>query len=90
MKLKLCTQTLFIKIQTTSKLHVSKQQHMPSGNTLLKGQNIFHNLLTIVHTKLKLCTQTLFINIKLTSKLHVCKQQHVPLGNTLLLGKILS
>ena len=77
-KLQLFTQTLCINIQTTSKLHVCKQQHMPSGNTLLKGQNIFHNLLILAHTKLKLCTQTLFVNIKLTSKLHVCKQ-HVPL-----------
>ena len=63
---------------------------MPPGNTLFKGQNIFHNLLILAHTKLKLCTQTLLIDVKLTSKLHVCKQQHVPLGNTLLLGKILS
>ena len=62
---------------------------MPSGNTLLKGQNVFHNLLILVSTKLKLCTQT-FVNMKLTSKLHVCKQQHVPLGNTQLMGKILS
>ena len=77
-------------MQTTSKLHVCKQQHMPSGNTLSNEQNIFHNLLILVSTKLKLCTQTLFVNIKLTSKLHVCKQQHVPLGNTQLLDKILS
>ena len=56
---------------------------MPPGNTLLKGQNIFHNLLIQVRTKLKLCTKTLLIDKKLTSKLYVCKQQHVSLGNNL-------
>ena len=80
-KLQLCTQKLFINIQNCI---FCKQQHMPSGNTLLKGQNIFHNLLILVSTKLKLCTQTLSVNIKLTSKLHVCKQQQTASGNTLI------
>ena len=55
MKLKLCTQTLFINIKITTKLHVCKQQQTASGNTSRLGDKYGLNYILA----LKLCTQTL-------------------------------
>ena len=53
MKLKLCTQVLFINIKITTKLHVCKQQETASGNRLGKGHKYGHNLLILAQIKLK-------------------------------------